>query len=122
MFSQSGAFADAGDYEYQTTSGTGEDRKTTAHHWSSAVFRLPAPMPHLVLDAKSNNFAFTKGIASDVVGRMAPVANRYRDDRFRADHSRATSSDAPHPTTDPASLFEASQSRDVGSSEAAARP
>ncbi|MGJ3509983.1 hypothetical protein [Enemella sp. A6] len=51
VFSHTGAFADAGQYVYVT--GSGDDR--TRHYWNFAAFRLPRPMPHLLLDAKSNN-------------------------------------------------------------------
>ena len=43
--------ADAGGYEYTTGSG---DNSTT-HRWCFAAFRLPHPVPHLLLDAKANN-------------------------------------------------------------------
>ena len=51
LFSPTGVLADAGGYEYTTGSG---DNSTT-HHWCFAAFRLPHPVPHLLLDAKANN-------------------------------------------------------------------
>ena len=51
LFSPTGVLADVGDYEY--TTGSGDDN--TTHHWCFAAFRLPHPVPHLLLDAKANN-------------------------------------------------------------------
>ena len=51
LFSPTGVLADAGCYEYTTGSG---DNSTT-HRWCFAAFRLPHPVPHLLLDAKANN-------------------------------------------------------------------
>ena len=51
LFSPTGVLADAGGYEYTTGSG---DNSTT-HRWCFAAFRLPHPVPHLLLDAKVNN-------------------------------------------------------------------
>ena len=51
LFSPTGVLADAGGYEYTTGSG---DNSTT-HRWCFAAFRLPHPVPHLLLDAKANN-------------------------------------------------------------------
>ena len=51
LFSQTGVLADVGGYEYVTGSG----RNRTIHHWRFAAFRLPHPVPHLLLDAKANN-------------------------------------------------------------------
>jgi len=51
MFSPAGVLADVGDYKYVT--GRGDNR--TTHHWRFAAFRLPHPVPHLLLDAKANN-------------------------------------------------------------------
>ena len=51
LFSPTGVLADAGGYEYVTGSG----RNRTTHHWRFAAFRLPHPVPHLLLDAKANN-------------------------------------------------------------------
>ena len=50
-FSPAGVLADVGDYKYVT--GRGDNR--TTHHWRFAAFRLPHPVPHLLLDAKANN-------------------------------------------------------------------
>ena len=50
VWSPDGLLADAGTYEF--TTGSGEDRDT--HTWSYVAFRLPRPMPHLVLDARGN--------------------------------------------------------------------
>ena len=51
LFSPTGVLADAGGYEY--TTGSGDD--STTHRWRFAAFRLPHPVPHLLLDAKANN-------------------------------------------------------------------
>jgi len=51
LFSPTGVLADAGCYEY--TTGSGDD--STTHRWRFAAFRLPHPVPHLLLDAKANN-------------------------------------------------------------------
>ena len=51
LFSPTGVLADVGDYEY--TTGSGDD--STIHRWRFAAFRLPHPVPHLLLDAKANN-------------------------------------------------------------------
>ena len=51
LFSPTGVLADAGCYEY--TTGSGDD--STTHRWCFAAFRLPHPVPHLLLDAKANN-------------------------------------------------------------------
>ena len=51
LFSPTGVLADVGGYEYVTGSG----RNRTTHHWRFAAFRLPHPVPHLLLDAKANN-------------------------------------------------------------------
>ena len=51
LFSPTGVLADVGGYEY--TTGSGED--STTHRWRFAAFRLPHPVPHLLLDAKANN-------------------------------------------------------------------
>ena len=51
LFSPTGVLTDVGDYEY--TTGSGDDN--TTHHWCFAAFRLPHPVPHLLLDAKANN-------------------------------------------------------------------
>lgn len=51
LFSPTGVLADVGSYEYVTGSG----RNRTTHHWRFAAFRLPHPVPHLLLDAKANN-------------------------------------------------------------------
>ena len=51
LFSPTGVLADAGCYEY--TTGSGEDN--TTHRWRFAAFRLPHPVPHLLLDARANN-------------------------------------------------------------------
>ena len=50
LFSPTGVLADAGGYEY--TTGSGDD--STTHRWHFAAFRLPHPVPHLLLDAKAN--------------------------------------------------------------------
>ena len=51
LFSPTGVLADVGGYEYVTGSG----RNRTTHRWCFAAFRLPHPVPHLLLDAKANN-------------------------------------------------------------------
>lgn len=67
VWSPSGALADAGTYSY--TTGSGEDRSTQT--WSFVAYRLPRPLPHLVLDARANDPA---------AGSNLPVAYR-RDQR-----------------------------------------
>ena len=54
LFSPVGVLADVGGYEY--TTGGGQNRVT--HHWHFAAFRLPHPVPHLLLDARANNGAW----------------------------------------------------------------
>ncbi|NLT31286.1 MAG: hypothetical protein GXX86_12670 [Propionibacterium sp.] len=66
VLGSTGAFADAGRYTYVT--GSGKNRST--HTWHFAAFRLPRPMPHLLLDAKSNN----------MLGSNLPISLR-RDQR-----------------------------------------
>ena len=51
LFSPAGVLADVGGYQYVT--GSGKNR--TIHHWHFVTFRLPRPVPHLLLDAKANN-------------------------------------------------------------------
>ena len=51
LFSPTGVLADAGCYEYTTGSG----KESTTYRWRFAAFRLPHPVPHLLLDAKANN-------------------------------------------------------------------
>ena len=51
LFSSAGVLADVGGYEYVT--GNGKER--SVHRWRFAAFRLPHPVPHLLLDAKANN-------------------------------------------------------------------
>ena len=51
LFSSTGVLADVGGYEYVT--GSGKER--SVHRWRFAAFRLPHPVPHLLLDAKANN-------------------------------------------------------------------
>ena len=51
LFSLTGLLADAGRYQY--TTGSGKD--STTYYWRFAAFRLPHPVPHLLLDAKANN-------------------------------------------------------------------
>lgn len=53
LVSPHGPVADVGTFRYVT--GSGKNKST--HTWNYAAFRLPAHMPHLVLDAKSNNVA-----------------------------------------------------------------
>ncbi|MGJ6980885.1 hypothetical protein ACSDQ9_10220 [Aestuariimicrobium soli] len=79
LYAREGLFADAGGYRY--TTGSGKNRNT--HRWNFAAFRLPAPMPHLVLDSRSNDtFGFTNlpvtyaSVQQVPIG--APVSDRYR--------------------------------------------
>ena len=51
LFSPTGVLADVGGYEYITGGG----QNSSAHRWHFAAFRLPHPVPHLLLDAKANN-------------------------------------------------------------------
>ena len=51
LFSPTGVLADSGCYEYTTGSG----KESTTYRWRFAAFRLPHPVPHLLLDAKANN-------------------------------------------------------------------
>ena len=79
VYSPQELFADAGGYRY--TIGSGKSR--TTHHWNFAAFRLPAPMPHLVLDSVGNDrFGFSNlpvtFAAAQQVPVGAPVSDRYR--------------------------------------------
>lgn len=65
MFSDDGPIAACGRYKWET--GSGDDRKT--HRWQYAAIRLPGTLPHIVLDARSNNR----------LGTNLPVA--YRSDQ-----------------------------------------
>lgn len=51
VFSLGGAFADAGQLGYEVTRETG-GYMPRPMAWNFAVFRLPRPMPHMVLDSK----------------------------------------------------------------------
>jgi hypothetical protein len=51
LFSPTGALTDVGGYKYTTGSG----KNSTTHHWHFAAFRLPRPVPHLLLDATAND-------------------------------------------------------------------
>ena len=47
-------FVEFGNYEY--TTGSGKNR--TTHHWGYVAVKLSTPLPHIVLDATSNNALF----------------------------------------------------------------
>ena len=51
LFSPAGVLADVGGYEYVTGSG----KNSTTHRWHFVAFRLPRPVPHLLLDARAND-------------------------------------------------------------------
>lgn len=51
VWSAHGQLADCGGYQW--TTGSGDDK--SVHKWSFAAFRLPRPMPHLLLDARAND-------------------------------------------------------------------
>ena len=51
VWSDRGQLADCGKYQWST--GSGDTSRT--HSWNFAAFRLPRPMPHLLLNAKANN-------------------------------------------------------------------
>ncbi|WP_203568377.1 hypothetical protein [Aestuariimicrobium ganziense] len=53
IWAPQGVLADVGGYTYAT--GSGKHRKD--FEWHFAAFRLPRRLPHLLLDAKSNNMA-----------------------------------------------------------------
>lgn len=62
VWSAEGDLADVGRYSYTT----GSDDNETTHSWTYAAFRLPRPMPHLVLDNRSND-----GFGSNLPARFA---------------------------------------------------
>ncbi len=47
-------FAEFGNFRYKTGSGKNE----STHHWGYVAVRLSTPLPHIVLDARSNNGLF----------------------------------------------------------------
>lgn len=47
-------FVEFGNYQY--TTGSGKNR--TTHHWGYVAVKLSTPLPHIVLDATSNNALF----------------------------------------------------------------
>lgn len=79
LYSPTGVLVDVGGYEYTTGSG----KNSTTHHWNFAAFRLPKPVPHLLLDAKANNsWGFTNLPAvfasSQRVSLGAPFDDHYQ--------------------------------------------
>lgn len=76
VWSPSGLLADAGGYEYET--GTGDEK--TTHSWNFVAFRLPRPMPHILLDSVGNGLgnlpaAFS---SSQIVKLGEPFDSRFR--------------------------------------------
>jgi hypothetical protein len=47
-------FVEFGNYQYTTGSG----KEQTTHHWGYVAVKLSSPLPHIVLDATSNNALF----------------------------------------------------------------
>ena len=47
-------FVEFGNYQYTTGSG----KEQTTHHWGYVAVKLSTPLPHIVLDATSNNALF----------------------------------------------------------------
>jgi hypothetical protein len=47
-------FVEFGNYQYTTGSG----KEQTTHHWGYVALKLSTPLPHIVLDATSNNALF----------------------------------------------------------------
>ncbi|MEZ3160673.1 hypothetical protein AB1K54_09015 [Microbacterium sp. BWT-B31] len=45
---------------YRYTTGSGKNRKT--HQWGYVAVKLDVPLPHIVLDAQSNNLAFMSNL------------------------------------------------------------
>jgi hypothetical protein len=60
-----GRFFDIGDYEY--TTGSGKSRQQ--HRWGYLAVQLDRPMPHMLLDAKSNNGLFGGSNLPEVFAR-----------------------------------------------------
>lgn len=51
VWSSHGQLADCGTYQWTVGSG----KESTTYSWNFAAFRLPRPMPHLLLDARAND-------------------------------------------------------------------
>ena len=79
LFSSTGVLADVGGYEYVT--GSGKER--SVHRWRFAAFRLPHPIPHLLLNAKANNGAWGTNLpetfaSSQRISLGEPVDSHYQ--------------------------------------------
>ena len=81
-------FVEFGNYAY--TTGSGKNR--TTHHWGYVAVKLDVPLPHIVLDATSNNAlfgsnlpaTFDKRSAARPRGRLRPALLALLPRRLRA--------------------------------------
>ena len=55
MRAASGRPTEIGTYRYAVESGSGQDRTVTIHRWGYVAVRLDRNLPHMVLDARSND-------------------------------------------------------------------
>ena len=55
MRAATGRPTEVGTYRYAIESGSGENRSTTIHRWGYVAIRLDRNLPHMVLDAGSND-------------------------------------------------------------------
>ncbi len=82
------------DYQYTTTSGTGEDRRSTTHHWSVLALSMGVPMPDLSVEPE--------GMLGRVIGRLTNTDIELESEDFnrmftvRASH-RKFAFDVLHP-------------------------
>ncbi|WP_431278192.1 hypothetical protein [Leifsonia poae] len=73
-----GRYFDVGNYEY--TTGSGKSRQV--HRWGYLAVQLDRPMPHLLLDAKSNNGLFGATNLPDVFARSQRLSLEGDFDRY----------------------------------------
>lgn len=73
-----GRFFDVGNYEYAT--GSGKSRQV--HRWGYLAVQLDRPMPHILLDAKSNNGLFGATNLPDVFARSQRLSLEGDFDRY----------------------------------------
>ncbi|MFF1879807.1 hypothetical protein [Leifsonia sp. NPDC058230] len=73
-----GRYFDIGNYEY--TTGSGKSRQV--HHWGYLAVRLDRPMPHILLDAKSNNGLFGATNLPEVFARSQRLSLEGDFDRY----------------------------------------
>lgn len=90
VWSPTGLLADAGTYRY--TIGSGED--ATTYTWKFAAFRLPRPLPHLVLDARANDSVGRSNLPAEYRSSQLVALGEPFDSRFRTYAPEGYASDA----------------------------